>query len=177
MATSEIWKTWCIVHLQKKPWCTTAEVQAALQKPSPEREWSSQPGKPVGGVLGRDTWRQRRWSSLQKQDRMVPARSQKGADVLAKPVARNLAWWEAGRSLCSGKAGSLLPQRSGWGKDPLLSLSCRPTVTQDRVLNPRSPLGQALPRATTPGKTIKSFIYWQRAECLLNVIMKLLSFT
>lgn len=73
---------------------------------------------------------------------MVSARSQKGADVLSNPVTRNLAWWEAGRisAPCPGKADFLLPQKFGWGKDPLLPVSSwatAPPVTQNRVLSRR----------------------------------------
>lgn len=113
------------MQLQKKSWSTTVEVQGACK--SPHLSGSGAARK----AHGRDAWETHmKLASSTEMRQKVPERSQMGADVCANPVTRNLAWWEAGRisAPCPGKAGSLLPQRSGWGKDPLLPVSSSPTA-------------------------------------------------
>lgn len=101
-------------------------------------------------MLGREMQRQRRWSSLQKSDRIVPAGATEGfwfgseLIQLLNPsqeiqVGKRQ---EAAPAPSPGKRGSLLPRGAGWGKDPLLPVPSGPTVlpaTQDRDPEPRAP--------------------------------------
>lgn len=101
-------------------------------------------------MFGRETWRKRTWSSLQKSDRIVPAGShwgfliQQRANTAAKRITRNSGWWGTGSSPCSQprEKGLSASPGGGWGKDLLLPVPSGPTVlpaTQDRDPEPRAP--------------------------------------
>lgn len=143
------------MHLQKKSWCTTVEVQAALQKPSPEWEWSSQPGKHRGGTHGGSEGGQ-----PYRNKRVVPARSQKGAGVFAHPVTRNLAFGRQGESLLPAQEKQALCFPRGLAGERTLCCQCPPELSADHISpchTGQGPQGTGTAMSSSTSKDYKVF--------------------
>lgn len=99
--------------------------------------------------------------------------------MVAKPVTRNSAWWEAGSSPCSlSRENGLSASLEGWlGKGLSAASILQPHSSACHPGQGPQAQGSAMNRLLpAPGKAIESLIYLQRAEDLVNIIMKLLSF-